>query len=194
MKQATSQAFAGARRKAVRSVLAAGSCRTSLNEIAQRLGNLGYLVVLSDSACQALELVSGRGFDLVLIEALAPESGSMHMLNEIRGSRDTADLPVIMLSDQDDAVAAFAAGVDDWLAKPAAFEVLAARIERTLARAGRIEELKRANLALDGRIAARAIELGEAKAELAAARADRIRLLGAIRQLNDELATRLNAA
>jgi DNA-binding response OmpR family regulator len=101
---------------------------------------------------------------------------------------------VIMLSDQDDAVAAFAGGVDDWLVRPASFEVLAARIERTLARAGRIEELKRANLALDGRIAARAIELGEAKAELAAARADRIRLLGAIRQLNDELATRLNAA
>jgi DNA-binding response OmpR family regulator len=194
MKQASSHAFAGARRKAVPSVLAAGSCRTSLNEIAQRLGNLGYLVVLSDSACQALELISGRGFDLVLIEALTPENGAMHMLNEIRGSRDTADLPVLLLSDQDDAVAAFAAGVDDWLAKPAAFEVLAARIERTLARAGRIEELKRANLALDARIAARAIELGEAKAELAAARADRIRLLGAIRQLNDELATRLNAA
>jgi DNA-binding response OmpR family regulator len=193
MKQASSHAFAGARRKAVPSVLAAGSCRTSLNEIAQRLGNLGYLVVLSDSACQALELISG-GFDLVLIEALTPENGAMHMLNEIRGSRDTADLPVLLLSDQDDAVAAFAAGVDDWLAKPAAFEVLAARIERTLARAGRIEELKRANLALDARIAARAIELGEAKAELAAARADRIRLLGAIRQLNDELATRLNAA
>ena len=113
MKQASSQAFAGARRKAVRSVLAAGNCRTSLNEIALRLGNLGYLVVLSDSACQALELVSGRGFDLVLIEALMPESGAMHMLNEIRGSRDTADLPVIMLSDQDDAVAAFAGGVDD---------------------------------------------------------------------------------
>jgi DNA-binding response OmpR family regulator len=194
MKQASSHAFAGARRKAVPSVLAAGSCRTSLNEIAQRLGNLGYLVVLSDSACQALELISGRGFDLVLIEALSPESGAMHMLNEIRGSRDTADLPVILLSDQDDAVAAFAAGVDDWLARPAAFEVLAARIERTLARAGRIEELKRANLALDARIAARAIELGEAKAELAAARADRVRLLGSIRQLNDELAIRLNAA
>ncbi|MDT8759314.1 response regulator [Sphingomonas psychrotolerans] len=194
MKQASSHAFAGVRRRAVRSVLAAGSCRTSLNEIAHRLGNLGYLVVLSDSACQALDLVSARGFDLVLIETLVPETGAMHMLNEIRGSRDTVDLPVIMLSDRDDAVAAFAAGVDDWLARPAAFDVLAARIERTLARAGRIEELKRSNLALDARIAARAIELGEAQAELAAARADRIRLLGAIRQLNDERATRLDAA
>jgi len=194
MKQASAQAIVGARRKAVRTVLAAGSCRASLNEIAQRLGNLGYLVVLSDSACQALELVSARGFDLVLIDALSPESGAMHMLNEIRGSRDTADLPVILLSAQDRAVEAFAAGADDWLAKPASFEVLAARIERTLDRAGRIDELKRSNLALDARIAARAIELGEAQAELAAARIDRTRLLGSIRSLNDELASRRSAA
>ena len=150
--------------------------------------------MLSDSACQALELVSARGFDLVLIDALTPESGAMHMLNEIRGSRDTADLPVILLSAQDRAVEAFAAGADDWLAKPASFEVLAARIERTLDRAGRIEELKRSNLALDARIAARAIELGEAQAELAAARIDRTRLLGSIRNLNDELASRRSAA
>jgi DNA-binding response OmpR family regulator len=194
MKEAPSQAFAGARRKAVRTVLAAGSCRVGLNEIAQRLGNLGYLVVLSDSACQALELVSARGFDLVLIDALVPETGAMHLLNEIRGSHDAADLPVILLSAEDSAVQAFAAGADDWIAKPTSFDILVARIDRTLMRAGRVDELKRSNLALDARIAARAIELGEAQAELAAARLDRTRLLGAIRQLNDELAACRTAA
>lgn len=197
MEQASGEAIASARRKTMRTVLAAGSCRASLNEIAQRLGNLGYLVVLASSACQALELASARGFDLVLIDALAPDSAATHMLAEIRGSRDMADLPVIMLSESaDDAavVAAFGAGVDDWLAKPAAFEVLGARIERILARAARVDELKRSNLALDARVAARAIELGEAQAELAAARVDRIRLMGSIRQLHDELAVRRDAA
>jgi len=181
----------------MRTVLAAGSCRTSLNEIAQRLGNLGYLVVLAHSACQALELVSARGFDLVLIDALAPQTAAMHMLAEIRGARDTTDLPVIMLGaqpDEDNAVAAFGAGVDDWLPKPVGFELLGARIERTLARAARVDDLKRSNLALDARVAARAIELGEAQAELAAARTDRIRLMGSIRQLHDELAMRRDAA
>ncbi|NIJ22141.1 DNA-binding response OmpR family regulator [Sphingomonas naasensis] len=181
----------------MRTVLATGTCRTSLNEIAQRLGNLGYLVVLANSACQALELVSARGFDLVLIDALAPTSAATHLLAEIRGSRDTADLPVIMLGegpDEEAAVAAFGAGVDDWLAKPIGFALLGARIERTLARATRIEELKRLNLALDARVAARAIELGEAQAELAATRADRIRLMGSIRHLHDELAVRRDAA
>jgi DNA-binding response OmpR family regulator len=194
MTQGSGQAIAGARRKAMRSVLAAGSCRASLNDIAQRLGNLGYLVVLSDSACKALELISARGFDLVLIDLLTPETAAMRMLNEIRGSRDTADLPVIMLSEQPNAVEALHAGADDWLAKPVAFDIVAARIERTLARAIRIEELKRSNLALDARIAARAIELGEAQTELAAARADRMRLMGTIRQLHDELGSRRSAA
>jgi DNA-binding response OmpR family regulator len=194
MDQASAQRIAGARRKAMRTVLAAGSCRTSLNEIAHRLGNLGYLVVLSESAPQALELLSARGFDLALIDVLTPEISAIHLLNEIRGSRDTADLPVILLGHADRAVAAFNAGADDWLAKPFAFDVLAARIDRILARAARIDELKRSNLALDARIAARAIELGEAKAELAVARTDRSRLMASIRSLHDALALQRNAA
>jgi DNA-binding response OmpR family regulator len=194
MDQASAQRIAGARRKAMRTVLAAGSCRTSLNEIAHRLGNLGYLVVLSESAPQALELLSARGFDLALIDVLTPEISAIHLLNEIRGSRDTADLPVILLGHADRAVAAFSAGADDWLAKPFAFDVLAARIDRILARAARIDELKRSNLALDARIAARAIELGEAKAELAVARTDRSRLMASIRGLHDALALQRNAA
>lgn len=197
MEQASVPAAAGTRRKAMPTVLAAGGCRTGLNEIAQRLGNLGYLVMLANSGCQALELISARGFDLVLIDALAPESAALHMLAEIRGSRDTTDLPVIMLSETSDpaaAVAAFGAGADDWLAKPFAFEVLGARIERTLARAARVEELKRSNLALDARVAARAIELGEAQVELAAARVDRVQLMGSIRELHDQLAVRRDAA
>lgn len=194
MDQASAQRIAGVRRKAMRTVLAAGSCRASLNEIAQRMGNLGYLVVLSESAHQALELIAARGFDLVLIDVLTPEVSAIHLLNEIRGSRDTADLPVMMLGDADRAVEAIQAGADDWLAKPVAFDVLAARIDRILARAQRIDELKRSNLALDARIAARAIELGEAKAELAAARTDRTRLMASIRRLHDELATQRTAA
>ena len=177
-------------RRATRTILAVDDSRTNLNVLATRLGQLGYLVVLSDSGAEALDLLQGRGFDLVLLDMMMPEISGMHVLQEIRGSLDTVDLPVVMItgrSDAEGAVQALAAGADDYIAKPFAFEILAARIERTLARATRIEALKRSNLALDARIAARAMELGEARNELATTRADRVRLVASIQALHDEV-------
>jgi DNA-binding response OmpR family regulator len=90
-------------------------------------------------------------------------------------------------SDPAAAVEALAAGADDHVAKPYAFEVLAARIDRVLSRARRIAELKRSNAALDARIAARAMELGEARTALAVTRAEHQRLVLSVQALNDEL-------
>lgn len=180
----------GGFRRATRTILAVDDSRTNLDVLATRLGQLGYLVVLSSTGAEALDLLQGRGFDLVLLDMMMPEISGMHVLHEIRGSPDTADLPVMMITGRSDpasAVQALAAGADDYIAKPFAFEVLAARIERTLARASRIEALKRSNLALDARIAARAMELGEARNELAAWRADRTRLVASIQALNSEV-------
>jgi two-component system, OmpR family, response regulator len=183
-----------ARRGPVRTVLAVDDSRTNLAVIGKRLGHLGYLAVLCDNGAEALDLIAARGFDLVLLDMVMPGMSGIHVLREIRGSSDTADLPVIMLTGRSDpaaAVEALAAGADDHVAKPFAFEVLTARIERVLTRARRIAELKRSNATLDARIAARAMELGEAKTELAATRADRQRLVASIQALNDQI-ERLN--
>ena len=181
---------AAQRRGPVRTILAVDDSRTNLSVLGRRLGHLGYLTVLSDNGPEALDLIAARGFDLVLLDMVMPRISGMHVLTEIRGSCDTADLPVIMLTGRSDpaaAVEALAAGADDHVAKPFAFEVLAARIDRLLARARRIAELKRSNATLDARIAARAMELGEAKNALAATRADRQRLIASIQALNDEV-------
>ena len=179
----------GTRRRAVPVILAVDDCRSTLNSLAHRLGHLGHLVVLSDRGGEALDLIAGRGFDLVLLDTRLPDMSGMHVLREIRGSRETADLPVIMLTERENGTgaAALAAGADDYCTKPFDFEILSARVERTLEKAGRINELKRSNLALDARIAARAIELGEVRSELAASRADRTRLVSSICALRDEL-------
>lgn len=180
----------GDRRGSVRTILAVDDSRTNLNVLGARLGQLGYLMVLSDRGREALDLIAGRGIDLVLLDMVMPVMSGVDVLTELRSSRDTADLPVIMVTGRTEptaAVEALAAGADDWIAKPFAFEVLAARIERTLARASRLAELKRSNWALDARIAQRAIELGEAKAELAASKADRNRLIASIQALHDEV-------
>lgn len=174
----------------VRTILVVDDSRTNLAVLGKRLGHLGYLAVLCDNGAEALDLIAARGFDLVLLDMVMPMMSGMHVLREIRGSRETADLPVIMLTGRSDpaaAVEALAAGADDHVAKPFAFEVLHARIERVLARARRIAELQRSNATLDARIATRAMELGEARTELAATRADRQRLVASIQALNDQI-------
>lgn len=176
--------------RALGTILVVDDSRTNLTVLGRRLGHLGYLTVLSDTGAEALDLIAARGFDLVLLDMVMPRLTGVQVLREIRGSRDTIDLPVIMLTGRSDpaaAVEALAAGADDHVAKPFDFDVLAARIARTLARARRIAELKRSNANLDARIAARAVELGEAKTQLAATRADRQRLVASIQALNDEV-------
>ncbi len=181
---------AEARRRNVRTVLIVDDSRTNLHVMGQRLGDKGYLVVLSDNGREALDLIAGRGFDLVLLDRVMPGISGLDVLGEVRTAPDTADLPVIMITAQSDsasAVEALAVGADDYVAKPFDFDVLIARIERTLSRAARLAELKRSVAAMDARIAARAIELGEAKTELAVTRADRARLVSSIQTLNAEV-------
>jgi len=64
---------------------------------------------------------------------------------------------------------------------------LAARIERVIERARRLNELKRSNAALGARFAARAMELGEVRSPLSETQADRLRLIASLNVLNDRL-------
>ena len=181
---------------AMRTILAVDDSRTNLNVLGSRLGHAGYLVLMSDNGHEALDLIAAGGIDLVLLDMVMPGISGVAVLHELRSTPDTTDLPVIMVTGRSEpaaAVEALAAGADDWIAKPFAFEVLEARIERTLARAGRLAELKRSNAALDARVAARAIELGETRADLASSKADRVRLVASIQALHDEV-ERLSAS
>lgn len=183
-------ALGGFRTGTMRTILAVDDSRTSLNVIGQQLSANGYLVVLCETGAEALDLIAARGFDLVLLDLVMPGMSGLSVLREIRSARDSADLPVIVVTGQNDTlstVEVLRAGADDHVAKPFSFDVLAARIDRVIARSRRIAELKRSNAALDARIAARAMELGEARAQLAETRADRLRLIASLQQLNDRL-------
>jgi CheY-like chemotaxis protein len=174
----------------VRTILVVDDSRTNLNVIGKRLTQFGYLTALADNGVEALDLIAARGFDLVLLDLGMPGMSGLQVLAELRSRPETVDLPVIVVTGRSDpiaAVQALAAGADDHVAKPFDFDVLHARIARTLARARRVSDLKRSNAALDARIAARAMELGEARAELADIRADRQRLIVSLQALHDEV-------
>lgn len=178
------------RRNPVRTILAVDDSRTNLNVLGRRLTQMGYLTALADNGAEAVDLLTAGGFDLVLLDLVMPEMSGLQVLAEIRSRQETRDLPVIVVtarSDPASAVEALAAGADDHVAKPFDFDVLSARMERLLARGKRIADLKRSNAALDARIAARAMELGEARAELADILADRQRLIDSIQALNEEV-------
>lgn len=174
-----------------RTILIVGAAPTTRAVLSEPLGRQGYLVVLADGVRDALDRIAGRGFSLVLLDLQLLGRSALEVLHEIRTTRETSDLPVIAITGSTDAnlaLAAIGAGADDCLASAGDAALLAARIAQTLARAERLEELKRSNLALDARIAARAIELGEMRSELAATRADRARLLASLHALDPQLA------
>lgn len=185
-----SPAMRGARPTA--SVLVVDDSRTGLNAMGERLSQAGYAVVLCDRGADALDLIAGCRFDLLLLDVVMPEMSGLQVLAELRASTETVDLPVMIVTAYTDpAIArqAMAIGADDVATVPIDFEMLTTRMERLLHRAARLNELKRANAALDARIADRAIELGEARDRLAAMRGDRDRLAASLEALNRHVQT-----
>ncbi len=147
--------------------------RTALAVMGRRLTHMGYTVALVDNGMAALDLCQARRFDLMLLDLTMPHMSGLAVLREVRGSSVTGDLPVLMMTARSDPAAAIEAlgeGADDYVIKPFDFDVVAARIERLMNRARAFDALRRANAALDGRIAQRAVEIGELRLALAEAR------------------------
>ncbi|MDB5714693.1 MAG: response regulator [Sphingomonadales bacterium] len=148
--------------------------RTNLSVMGLRLTRMGYQTVLVDSPVDALDMVQARHFDMMILDMTMPAMSGVAALGEIRSSPLTQHLPVMMITARSDpgaAIDALGAGADDYVVKPFDFDALGARIERLLDRARTLEGLRRANAALDARIAHRAVELSEVRAELAEAEA-----------------------
>ena len=76
-------------RRGLRTVLVVDDSRTNLNVIGARVGKAGYLVVLSDNGREALDLIAGRGFDLVLLDMMMPGMSGIEMLTELRAEPAT---------------------------------------------------------------------------------------------------------
>lgn len=86
---------------------------------------------------EALEVIAGDDFDLVLLDINLPRRNGLEVLAELR-ARDEL-VPVIVLSARDgefDKVAALRLGADDYVTKPFALAELLARIDAVLRRAG----------------------------------------------------------
>jgi DNA-binding response OmpR family regulator len=153
--------------------------KSYLGVLSRRLAEAGFRVTTADCVSGAIAELHRLPIALVLAELnMKPTSGA-ELARMIRGEVQWNDLPVMLITGKSrpaDAVRAYEAGADDVILKPFHFEVLAARIERRIARARSFDELRHDNAALDARVVERAIQMGELKDRVAGIEAELRRL------------------
>jgi DNA-binding response OmpR family regulator len=101
------------------------------------LERAGYSVLLATGGQQALEMAAHAHPDVVVLDLMLPD-----LPGEVvtRNLRTVSDVPIIMLTAkaaEEDRIAGFRLGADDYLVKPFSPRELAARVEAVLRRVGR---------------------------------------------------------
>jgi two-component system KDP operon response regulator KdpE len=94
----------------------------------------GYETGEARSGEQALENLSGKKYDLVLLDMNMPGAGGLDACRHIRATSDTAIIMLTVRSAEEDKVNALDAGADDYITKPFSTPELLARIRSALRR------------------------------------------------------------
>jgi DNA-binding response OmpR family regulator len=105
----------------------------------------GFAVGESDNARACLDKIAISDPKLVISDIVMPGMKGTEMLEEIRRTHDSADLPVIMITGEDEPqqiVEALRLGANDYITKPFEFDVAEARIRTQLALRESREELR----------------------------------------------------
>lgn len=86
---------------------------------------------------EALELVAGRPYDLVILDVMLPGVDGIAICRAMRRAGPNQDVPVLMLTarrEESDKVLGLESGADDYLAKPFGIRELVARVRALLRR------------------------------------------------------------
>ena len=169
-------------------ILVAGIDAASRESFSQHLTALGYRTLAAESGSAALMLLRSEHPTLLLLDQDMPGLSGIDLLRELRGARDSAHLPVIILTrshDADLAGAALNAGADDHIVLPVDFAVLSARIERQLERSRELAALRHAAAALDARLVRRALEIEDLTCRIETLQAEKAALSALLASRND---------
>ncbi len=118
-----------------RRICAVDDSRMILSIYKSTLHELGYEPVLFEFPASALEWLQSNTPDMVLTDLNMPDITGIDLTREIRKSNSKKDLPVVMVTTQDEAndnKAALEAGVNDILRKPFTAESLEAVFKKFL--------------------------------------------------------------
>ena len=92
----------------------------------------GYIVKIAGDGKSGLEMVKTELPDLILLDVMLPELDGFEVCKAVRGNKETANLPIIMLSARDevaDKVIGLELGADDYITKPFSPRELVARVK-----------------------------------------------------------------
>jgi len=128
-----------------------------------------YQVATASNGAQALEAISARRPDVVILDVMMPYVGGLDVCRTLRERKDR--LPILVLTARDevgDRVAGLDAGADDYLTKPFALDELRARLRALLRRTAGDEDtgttLRYEDLVLDP--SARTVHRGDRPVDL----------------------------
>ena len=90
---------------------------------------------LVDGGAAALELISERQFDLILLDLMMPEISGLDVLKNLKSDPLHRNIPVIMVTAADEvetAAECITVGADDFITKPFNKTLLRARVAASL--------------------------------------------------------------
>jgi two-component system phosphate regulon response regulator PhoB len=101
------------------------------------LKRAGFEVLEAEDVSTARATIADHRPDLLLVDWMLPDQSGLDLTRAIRRSKETEDLPVIMLTaraGEQDKVSGLEVGADDYLTKPFSTRELVARIHAVLRR------------------------------------------------------------
>jgi CheY-like chemotaxis protein len=113
--------------------------------IMQELLEDRYTLTTADSSEGCLRQVEARIPDLILLDVNMPDTDGLETCKRLKQDPETADIPIIFVSaltSQEELMAGYEAGGDDYITKPFSEEILQKKIEVVLASQRRKQELK----------------------------------------------------
>ena len=105
--------------------------------IAFGLRRAGFTVREAEDCSEARSRIADSRPDLLLVDWMLPDQSGLELTRFLKRSKDTQDLPVIMLTaraEEHDKVAGLEGGADDYVTKPFSPRELLARVQAVLRR------------------------------------------------------------
>jgi DNA-binding response OmpR family regulator len=119
--------------------------------MADDLRTRGFHVDVATDGLEGLEKINASHYDLLLLDIMMPRMNGLEMLQELRLTNRR--IPVVIVSargTQDDLIAGYEAGADDYITKPFSMEVLVCKINALIRRIRTYEEENETQFSIGG--------------------------------------------